>query len=39
MEKGLKGRLSGAVSAANFAALRDAFEQTLIKAANRGQQL
>ena len=37
MEKGLKGKLSGAVSAANFAALRDAFEQTLMKAANRGQ--
>ncbi len=33
MEKGLKGKLSGAASAANFAALRDAFEQTLMKAA------
>lgn len=37
MEKGLKGKLSSAASAANFAALRDAFAQTLIKAANRGQ--
>ena len=36
MERGLKGKLSGAVSSANFAALRDAFEQTLIIAANRG---
>jgi Pyruvate/2-oxoacid:ferredoxin oxidoreductase gamma subunit len=33
MEKGLKGKLSSTVSAANFAALRDAFEQTLMKAA------
>jgi len=33
MEKGLKGKLSVAASAANFAALRDAFEQTLMKAA------
>ncbi|HET6459382.1 MAG TPA: 2-oxoacid:acceptor oxidoreductase family protein [Syntrophales bacterium] len=33
MGKGLKGKLSGAVSSANFAALRDAFEQTLIRAA------
>jgi Pyruvate/2-oxoacid:ferredoxin oxidoreductase gamma subunit len=33
MEKGLKGKLSGAVSSANFAALRDAFEHTLMKAA------
>ncbi len=39
MERGLKGKLSGAVSSANFAALRDAFEQTLIIAANRGQKL
>jgi 2-oxoacid:acceptor oxidoreductase gamma subunit (pyruvate/2-ketoisovalerate family) len=39
MERGLKGKLSGAVSSANFAALRDAFEQTLIIAANRGQEL
>jgi 2-oxoacid:acceptor oxidoreductase gamma subunit (pyruvate/2-ketoisovalerate family) len=38
MERGLKGKLSGAVSSANFAALRDAFEQTLIIAANRGQE-
>jgi 2-oxoacid:acceptor oxidoreductase gamma subunit (pyruvate/2-ketoisovalerate family) len=30
MEKGLKGKLSGTVSAANIAALRDAFEQTLL---------
>jgi len=30
MEKGLKSKLSSAVSAANIAALRDAFEQTLI---------
>ena len=30
MEKGLKGKLSGSVSAANIAALRDAFEQTLL---------
>ncbi len=30
MEKGLKSRLSSAVSAANIAALRDAFEQTLL---------
>ena len=33
MEKGLKGKLSSTVSAANIAALRDAFEQTLMKAA------
>jgi len=32
MEKGLKCKLSSAVSAANVAALRDAFEQTLVKA-------
>jgi 2-oxoacid:acceptor oxidoreductase gamma subunit (pyruvate/2-ketoisovalerate family) len=31
MEKGLKGKISGAVSAANIAVLRDAFEQTLIQ--------
>ncbi len=31
MEKGLKGKLSSAVSSANFAALRDAFEQTLMR--------
>ncbi|MGZ6236948.1 MAG: 2-oxoacid:acceptor oxidoreductase family protein [Syntrophales bacterium] len=37
MEKGLKGKLSGAVSAANIVALRDAFEQTITKATNRGQ--
>jgi 2-oxoacid:acceptor oxidoreductase gamma subunit (pyruvate/2-ketoisovalerate family) len=30
MEKGLKGKLSDTVSAANIAALRDAFEQTLL---------
>ena len=30
MEKGLKGKLSGTVSAVNIAALRDAFEQTLL---------
>jgi len=39
MERGLKGKLSSAVSSANFAALRDAFEQTLIIAADRGQKL
>jgi 2-oxoacid:acceptor oxidoreductase gamma subunit (pyruvate/2-ketoisovalerate family) len=39
MERGLKGKLSSAVSSANFAALRDAFEQTLIIAADRGQEL
>jgi 2-oxoacid:acceptor oxidoreductase gamma subunit (pyruvate/2-ketoisovalerate family) len=33
MEKGMKGKLSGAVSSANIAALRDAFEHTLMKAA------
>ena len=38
MEKGLKGRLSGSASSDNFAALRDAFAQTLIKTTNRGQQ-
>ena len=32
MEKGLKCKLSNAVSVANVAALRDAFEQTLVKA-------
>jgi 2-oxoacid:acceptor oxidoreductase gamma subunit (pyruvate/2-ketoisovalerate family) len=32
MEKGLKGKLSSAVSDANVAALRDAYEQTLVKA-------
>ncbi|MGO9213639.1 MAG: 2-oxoacid:acceptor oxidoreductase family protein, partial [Syntrophales bacterium] len=37
MERGLKGRLSSAVSAANIVALRDAFAQTIMKAANRGQ--
>ena len=31
MEKGLKGKLSSTVSAANIAALRDAFERTLMK--------
>jgi len=31
MEKGLKNKLSSTVSAANVAALRDAFEQTLVK--------
>jgi Pyruvate/2-oxoacid:ferredoxin oxidoreductase gamma subunit len=36
MEKGLKCKLSSAVSAANVAALRDAFEQTLMKAIMRG---
>jgi hypothetical protein len=30
MEKGLKGKLSGTVSAVNIAALRDAFAQTLL---------
>jgi 2-oxoacid:acceptor oxidoreductase gamma subunit (pyruvate/2-ketoisovalerate family) len=30
MEKGMKSKLSSAVSAANIAALRDAFEQTLL---------
>ena len=39
MERGLKGKLSDAVSSANVAALRDVFEQTLIIAANRGQKL
>jgi 2-oxoacid:acceptor oxidoreductase gamma subunit (pyruvate/2-ketoisovalerate family) len=39
MERGLKGKLSGAVSSANFDALRDAFEQTSVLAANRGQKL
>ena len=34
MEKGLKGKLSGTMSAANIAALRDAFEKTLIKTVN-----
>ena len=34
MEKGLKGKLSSTVSAANIAALRDAFERTLMKTAN-----
>ena len=34
MEKGLKGKISGAVSAANIAVLRDAFEQTLIQTAD-----
>ena len=34
MEKGLKGKLSGTVSAVNIAVLRDAFEQTFIQAAD-----
>jgi 2-oxoacid:acceptor oxidoreductase gamma subunit (pyruvate/2-ketoisovalerate family) len=34
MEKGLKGKLSSTVSAANIAALRDAFEKTLMKSDN-----
>jgi 2-oxoacid:acceptor oxidoreductase gamma subunit (pyruvate/2-ketoisovalerate family) len=34
IEKGLKGKISSAVSAANIAALRDAFEQTLMKTAD-----
>ena len=34
MEKGLKGKLPSTVSAANIAALRDAFEKTLMKTIN-----
>ena len=34
MEKGLKCKISSAVSAANIAAMRDAFEQTFIKTAD-----
>jgi 2-oxoacid:acceptor oxidoreductase gamma subunit (pyruvate/2-ketoisovalerate family) len=34
MEKGLKGKISSAGSAANIAVLRDAFEQTLIQTAD-----
>jgi Pyruvate/2-oxoacid:ferredoxin oxidoreductase gamma subunit len=34
MEKGLKGKISSAVYAANAAVLRDAFEQTLIRTAD-----
>ncbi len=37
MEKGLKAKLSSAVSAANIVALRDAFAQTIMKTANGGQ--
>jgi len=36
MEKGLKSKLSSAVSAANIASLRDAFENTLINTCRRG---
>ncbi|HVO67482.1 MAG TPA: 2-oxoacid:acceptor oxidoreductase family protein [Syntrophales bacterium] len=35
LEKGLKSKLSATVSAANIAALRDAFEQTSMKEAGR----
>jgi pyruvate ferredoxin oxidoreductase gamma subunit len=34
MEKGLKSKLSSTVSAANIAALREAFEKTLMKTVN-----